>query len=297
LPSNSLMVPVIDAQVHVYERNRPARAWMGSMPVNGPQEVTGQSMVNAMDSINVDGALLVSVHAIYRYDPSYVMEVRDAYPDRFAMVAPVDPDREDISDVMAEWARTPGAVGVRVLLTSNHVELLERSADDPGLQRTFTAAGRYDLPVCLSCSGDLALAFNVAARYTDVEFVIDHMGLHQPLEPPRPVDPFADLPDLLALAPLPNVAVKITGAATLSHDPFPFADLKSPLSRIFDAFGIDRCMWGTDWTRATSLVTYADATAAFRDADWLSMSDRAALTGGTLGNVFGWRPTNLNPKL
>jgi hypothetical protein len=25
---------------------------------------------------------------------------------------------------------------------------------------------------------------------------------------------------------------------------------------IFDAFGLDRCMWGTDWTRAVAFLTY-----------------------------------------
>ena len=52
---------------------------------------------------------------------------------------------------------------------------------------------------------------------------------------------------LLALASHDNIVVKITGACTLSRAPFPYDDLWDPLGRIFDAFGIDRCMWGTDW--------------------------------------------------
>jgi predicted TIM-barrel fold metal-dependent hydrolase len=50
--------------------------------------------------------------------------------------------------------------------------------------------------------------------------------------------------------------VKITGACKLSHESFPYNDLWDPLWRIFDAFGFDRCMWGTDWTRAVALLTY-----------------------------------------
>jgi L-fuconolactonase len=290
-------VPVVDAQVHTYERNHIERPWMGSSMPGGPEEVTGQHVVATMDSLNVDGALLVSTYSTYRFDPSYVIEVRNAYPDRFAMVTPVDPDREDISEVIAEWARTPGAVGVRVVLSNSHdVQLPTRSANDTGLRRTFTAAEKYNLPVCLACSGDLPLAFDVAARHSDTQFVVDHMGLHQPVEPPRPADPFADLPSLLALARLQNVAVKITGAATLSHEPFPFADLQGPLSRIFEAFGVERCMWGTDWTRATSLVSCAEATAAFLEAKWLSTGERAALMGGTLGHVFRWQPATIRPR-
>ncbi len=121
--------------------------------------------------------------------------------------------------------------------------------------------------------------------------MIDHLGLQQPFEPPPPPQPFADLPKLLALAAHDNVAVKITGACTLSHEPFPYNDLWDPLSRIFDAFGFDRCMWGTDWTRAVGLLTYAQGVEAFRVTSRLSDSNLAALMGGTLQRIYHWAPS------
>ena len=92
----------------------------------------------------------------------------------------------------------------------------------------------------------------------NTRLVIDHLGLQQPLEPPPPAQPWAELPKVLALAAYPNVAIKITGACTLSHEPFPYRDIWDPLGRIFDAFSLERCMWGTDWTRAVKLLTYAE---------------------------------------
>ena len=47
--------PIIDCQVHAYERNRPERPWAESL--TGPDEVTGDDMVAAMDEVGVDGAL------------------------------------------------------------------------------------------------------------------------------------------------------------------------------------------------------------------------------------------------
>src|SRR5919202_1585061 len=76
----------------------------------------------------------------------------------------------------------------------------------------------------------------MVARHPQTQVVIDHLGLPQPFEPPAPPEPFADLPKLLALAQYANVAVKISGACTLSHAPFPFPDIWDPLARIFDAF-------------------------------------------------------------
>jgi predicted TIM-barrel fold metal-dependent hydrolase len=93
------------------------------------------------------------------------------------------------------------------------------------------------------------------------------------------------------LAAHDNVAIKISGACTLSHEPFPYNDIWDPLCRIFDAFGFDRCMWGTDWTRAVALLTYEQGVEAFRGTDRLTDSDRAALMGQTLARVYKWSPS------
>jgi len=92
----------------------------------------------------------------------------------------------------------------------------------------------------------LEQAGQLAARNPKTRLVIDHLGIRQPFEPPPPAQPWAELPRVLALAAHPNVAIKITGACTLSHEPFPYKDIWDPLAHIFDAFTFDRCMWGTD---------------------------------------------------
>jgi L-fuconolactonase len=120
--------------------------------------------------------------------------------------------------------------------------------------------------------------------------VIDHLGLQQPFEPPPPAQPFADLEKVLAMAAQPNIAIKITGACTLSHQAFPYGDIWEPLGRIFEAFGLDRCLWGTDWTRAVTLLTYEQGVQAFRITDRLTDSERARLMGGTLAHIYNWAP-------
>ena len=101
---------------------------------------------------------------------------------------------------------------------------------------------------------------------------------------------WADLPQVLTLAQLDNVCIKISGACTLSRQAYPFADIWDPVCRMIDAFGIDRCLWGTDWTRAVAFLTFAQGVEAFRDTARVSASDKAKLMGGTLTRVYGWRP-------
>jgi predicted TIM-barrel fold metal-dependent hydrolase len=274
----------IDAQVHAYERDHPGRPWVEVL--RGPSEVTGDQMVAAMDAVGVDGAILVSPFSLYRYDASYALEVHAKHPDRFALVKPVDASDPAVAETIAEWAATPGTVGVRIMLNRD----LSADPADPGINRVLVAAARNSLPVNLLAWGRLDQARELAARNSDTQLVIDHLGLQQPFELPPPEQPFADLPGLLALAALPNVAIKITGACTLSHDAFPYRDLWDPLGRIFDAFGLDRCLWGTDWTRAVALLTYEQGVQAFRVTDRLSDHDRATLMGGTLTRIYNWAP-------
>ena len=273
----------IDSQVHAYERNRPERPWVGFL--RGPDEVTGDDMVAAMDAVGVDGALLVSPFSLYRYDASYVLEVYGKHPGKFGLIKPFDPRSENVSDEIAEWAATPGVVGVRLMLTAEPYE-----ADDPGINRILAASGQAGVPVNVMGSGELPLLLELARRHPDTQVVIDHVGLVQPQEPPAPPEPFADLANVLSLAECDNVAIKISGACTLSQQPFPYPDIWEPLAKVFDAFGFDRCLWGTDWTRALNILTYEQGVESFRVTDSLSDAERSALMGGTLAKIYNWSP-------
>ncbi len=273
----------IDCQVHAYERNTPARPWRAHL--EGPEEVKGDDMVAAMDAVGVDGAILISPFSLYGYDASYALEVYAQHSDRFGLVRPFDPGSETIEDDVAEWTSTPGVVGVRVMLGA-----IDAGADHPGLNRIFAASAKAGVPVNVMCAGKLPLMHGLVQRNPDTQFVVDHVGLAQPFVPPAPPEPFADLPNVLSLAELDNVVIKISGACTLSHEPFPYPDIWEPLARIFDAYGLDRCLWGTDWTRAVRLLTYEQGVESFRVTDKLSDSDRATLMGGTLARVYKWSP-------
>jgi L-fuconolactonase len=277
-------MPTIDVQVHCYERDHPGRPWHAVLA--GPPEVTGPDMIKAMDEVGVDGGLLISVFTMYKWDASYAVSVHKQFPDRFALIKPVDSNDPKVGETIEEWAKMDGTVAVRIMFTP------EVSTDPahPGINKVLATAGKCDLPVNLMARGRLDQVAELAKRNPDTTLVIDHLGLEQPMKPPAPQEPWVELPKLLALAPHKNIVVKISGACTLSHEPFPYKDIRQPVSRILDTFDLDRCMWGTDWTRAVNLLTYKQGVDAFRAKDWLSDSDRATLMGGSLSKIYGWAP-------
>ncbi|MEM7366495.1 MAG: hypothetical protein AAF525_20975, partial [Pseudomonadota bacterium] len=104
---------MIDVQIHAYERNHPGRPWQGTL--TGPDEMTGEQMVMAFDHEGVAGAILVSPYSFYRYDPDYALQVYQHHPDRFRLVKPFDPTRDDVEEDIQAWAAQDGVVGGRVM--------------------------------------------------------------------------------------------------------------------------------------------------------------------------------------
>jgi hypothetical protein len=87
--------------------------------------------------------------------------VQRAHPGRFAFVKPLDPDDPAVADVIADWKKTPGTVGIRIMMTKE----AGRDPNDPGLD-----------------------------RHPDTRFIVDHLAIMQPRTPPAPPQPWADLP-------------------------------------------------------------------------------------------------------
>ena len=275
----------IDAQLHAYERDHPGRPWHAVLA--GPAEATGDQTVAMLDANGVDGAILISAFTMYRYDASYALEVHRRHPRRFALIKPVDPADPGVADVIADWKRTPGAVGVRMLLVRSG---LAADAADPGLNRVLSTAARIGMPVNLHIAGRLDQGIELIRRHRDTQIIVDHLGLVQPHEPPVPAEPWADLPKVLTLAKFENVTIKITGACTLSREAYPFNDIWDPVCAMIDTFGIDRCLWGTDWTRAVNFLSFAQGVDAFRATGRISASDKAKLMGANTARVYAWSP-------
>jgi predicted TIM-barrel fold metal-dependent hydrolase len=278
------MKMIIDSQIHAYEANTPKRPWR-TVP-NWPPSATGDEQVAAMDKLGIDGAIFISAFSIYGYDASYAVEVQRKHPGRFAIVKPVNPDDPAVLETIAEWKKQPGAVGIRVIATKEP----GRNPSDKGLDRVLREAVRHDFPVNILCWGNLERGTALIDRHPDTRFIVDHLGILQPRTPPAPPQPWADLPKVLALARRKNAVIKVSGACTLSQKPYPFPDIWDPLARVFDAWGFERCLWGTDWTRAFAVVNYEQAIEPFRKTDRLSDSERAMLMGGACAKAYGWSP-------
>ena len=92
---------------------------------------------------------------------------------------------------------------------------------DGSLDWFWAACEREKLPVGLLAGGNMAAFGRIAERHPGLKLHIDHHGRAGGGTGSTDDAAFADLPEMLALAKLPNVAVKIVGRAELFERALP----------------------------------------------------------------------------
>lgn len=293
---------VIDSQLHLWEESPPAtRTWdehaFDATVMGAP--LTIDRAITAMDAVGVDAAVVDllpmyrgKMDGFFRFDNSYAEEAALQYPNRFASVGRVDRADPELEDRLAELMSKPGVVGIRVVAHRPEVAQILR---DGGFHRLLSAAQAQEVPVWILIQPHLDVLADIAHRYPDLRIVIDHFGLKQPPHDQPDPYPFQQLPEVLALGAFPNCAVKLTAAPSLSAESYPFRDLWPYLHSLIEAFGPDRIMWGSDFTRVRGLVNYADGLGYILHTDELSAGEKALILGATLRRIFKWPASSSTP--
>jgi predicted TIM-barrel fold metal-dependent hydrolase len=127
-----------------------------------------------------------------------------------------------------------------------------------------------------------------AQAHPSLILVVDHVNLV--FSTPSTVD--ALVSDLLPLAAYENVCVKLSGLPIRSAYRYPFGDLHELLRRVYDAFGPQRLMWGSDHS-----TTLAEGKASYRENldlicdqafRFAPAEDREWILNRTLSERFRW---------
>lgn len=270
-----------DAQVHIWEVDRPDRPWPNrpSGPLQKPNGYSAEEMLAEMEVAGVDRALLVP--------PTYVgegnetaLEVHQRYPTRFAIMGRFDIKRPDMREALTGWKDQPGMLGIRHTFFGQFREWLDAGEYEP----FWTAAEESGVPVmCLTHGFPEALG-PIAERHPGLRLIIDHFGAYLDR---KGADAFAMMDRLLPLAEYPNILVKVTCAPSISAVPYPFQDLYPFLRQIYETFGARRLMWGADITRLSS--TYTECLKHFQEGlDFVSQEDKEWILGKTVAVALNW---------
>src|SRR5215218_9406587 len=165
---------VIDAQVHIWEKDHPGRPWQASH--RGPDrqaargsrllpEVTIDQMLMAMTAVGIDAGVIFTP-ALYGPDNSYSFEACALHPDRFAVAGNINPTDPGVEELIRTWRSQPGALAVRMPLFRPEGREQWRA----GLfERALGAAQRYGVPLCTYPPGLLRKLVPTIEKYPDLQ--------------------------------------------------------------------------------------------------------------------------------
>jgi predicted TIM-barrel fold metal-dependent hydrolase len=270
---------IVDAQIHTWGTGLPSNASHWQVTSFTPAEA-----IKLMDEAGVDAAVIHPPS----WDPGSVEmafgAVRD-YPGRFAIMGSLPLERPETGAQIARWRDQPGMLGLRyAVLRDPHRQWVA----DGTLDWLWSAAEKANVPIALLCTDSLVALAKVAERFPGLRLTIDHLGGRGGTTTLKDDAAMTHMPQLLALAKHPNVAVKATGAPGYSAEAYPFPTMQRYLKQIYDAFGPNRMFWGTDiskmpcsWRQCVTMFT--------EELRWLGNDDQRLVMGDAICAWWGWK--------
>jgi len=190
------------------------------------KDASAEELLALMDSNGVDKSVIVQP-ICYLYDNSYVGACIKTWPSRFAAVARVDPEDVNAPAHLAQLT-AEGFVGVRFGPVN------QTWWNAPNMLRILEKAQGLQVPVLLFLGKDGGKSIPwiepVLRKVPDLIVVIDHMADVSPSDQ-------AQVDNLLRLAALPQVYVKISHTWALSTEAYPWMDAQHLVKTVIAKFG------------------------------------------------------------
>ena len=268
--------PKIDTHVHVLDpAHFPYRADTHYAPV--AQEIgTPAQLSQVMQAYGTQHALLVGPNSGYGLDNACMLDTLARGGGRYKGIAVV---RNDASVDELSALKRAGVLGVAWNVTHYG---LDHYRDGAALLRRLAA---LDMFVDIQVEHEQLPVLAPMLLSSEARILVDHCG--RPTVAAGLSDP--GFKALLALAATRRTFVKLSGFVKFSREPAPYADTWPYVTALVDSFGLDHCLWASDWPylRAPVRVDYGVllhlVTALFPRA-----ADRRRLLWETPKALFGF---------
>ncbi|MBV9826942.1 MAG: amidohydrolase [Alphaproteobacteria bacterium] len=274
---------IVDSQIHIWE-NAKMSAHHRQIPTYDVDDA-----LKEMAAAGVDAAVLHPPSTLGEAVNVQAVEAVKAHPDKFCILGHFDLNAPNKHDIVKHWRERPGMIGFRFTFNQPSQKVWW---SDGSLDWFWAACQEEKLPVGLLAGGYMAAFGKIAERYPGLKLHIDHHGRAGGGTGTTDAAAFADIDDMLALAKYPNVAVKLSGAPSYSSEAYPFRNIHPYIKQIVDAFGPQRCFWGTDITRMP--CSYRECVTMFtEELPWLKGKDLELVMGRAVCDWLGWHPKGL----
>ncbi|HEY1215636.1 MAG TPA: amidohydrolase family protein [Bryobacteraceae bacterium] len=272
---------IIDSQIHAWYPNTPERPWASNSLTPHLPEFPVEQVLKTIDDGGVDRCIIVPVSCT-GFDNEYSLAAARANPDRLAVMGRFDPDADDAREQLAGWLDQEGMLGIRHFFSG---EPWMSMWTDDRYAWFWRDAEELQIPIMCLVPGNMKSLHPIMERHPELKLIIDHAGRHP--RGPKDEAAWSDIDDTLHFARFRNAAIKVSSLPSFSSKPYPFPSLHKPVRQIYDTFGPQRMMWGSDITRLD--WGYADNLRLIAEAlDFLNEEDKEWVLGKTAATHCGW---------
>lgn len=214
----------------------------------------------------------------YGFDNSAMLSAIADDPANFRGIAVVEPS---ISERDVQDLKNRGVVGVRLNVGSFDPHFFER----PEAEAFLKKAASFGLFVQIYAGAAAWHSFGAALLKSDAQIIIDHMG-HPDVSAGKAQPGFETVQ---RMGRETNAVVKLSAAFRVSQQPYPHADVDPYAAVILESFGVDRCIWGSDWPFInTPLSVRYDEQLACLERWVTSPEDRDRILSRNPARLFGF---------
>jgi L-fuconolactonase len=239
----------IDAHQHFWRYNAQEYGWIQpDWPIW--KDFLPVDLEQLLKSCRLDGC--IAVQARQSLDETrWLLELADSAPIIRAVVGWVDLRSDQVGHQLGEFASDPKFVGVRHVVQDEPDNRFMLRAD---FKRGIAALKQFNLTYdVLVFPRQLPAAVELVGAFPEQPFVLDHLA--KPPIAEGELSPWREQIEMLAR--LPNVMCKLSGMLTEAKwHAWREADFRPYLDVVFQAFGVDRLMFGSDWPVALLAGSY-----------------------------------------
>lgn len=242
----------IDAHQHFWHYSQEEYPWISEAMAVIQKDFGPQDLWAAQSTLEFSGSIAVQARESLQ-ETKDLLALAEQDSGIKGVVGWVDLLAEDIGMTLADISQHPKLVGVRMILQAQEPEYLLRPAFRRGIAALHQFGLTYDL---LLFPQHLPNAIKLAKEFPNQPFVLDHIS--KPLIKDGLIHPWAD--DIRKLAECPNVYCKLSGMVTeAAWDSWKAEDFRPYLDVVWEAFGEDRLMIGSDWPVCLVAASYSEA--------------------------------------
>jgi L-fuconolactonase len=230
----------IDSHVHFWKYNKKRDAWINSDMKTLQQDYLPEHLAINMKRNGISGCVAVQVEQA-EVETRFLVELAKTHDVIKAVVGWIDLRAENIEERLDHFSEHNIIKGYRHIVQGEPAGFLLQ----PDFQRGIRALKKYNYTYdVLIYHYQLPDALQFVSKFPEQKFVIDHCA--KPDIKNKKIDDWKSL--ISEIAKQENVYCKLSGLFTeaawknwSAGDFYPYLDV------VFEAFGVDRLMFGSDW--------------------------------------------------